>query len=746
MSDGETRLLFIPVSGPRGMGEYARAIAIATAAVQRWPHVEIRFALSRGAAYAAETPFQATFLPSSPTFHSREVAALIREFRPTIVLFDNAGRTSQLLAAVVGGARTVFISSRPKQRRRAFRLRWMRLLDEHWIAYPQFIAGAPNGLERLKLLLLGRPTVRFLDTVLPQADAALARSAMASFGVHAGEYVLVVPGGGTGHPGALAAPQVVAEAARRIALRSYPTILVGVTPQGAAWCEPHAEHLKIAPRLPIAMVGELIRGARLVISNGGDTMLQALACKRPCVAVPIAGDQAYRIKRCVRGGLVARARLDAADLERVALRMLEAGGARAPLDENAGNPGSPAVTNGIDAALAAIEKLARLDVLEAQRPARLGRDVAGAQAGAAPHMDFSASSAPRFLFLPVSGPHGMGEYARTIQIAQAAAARWPKAQIHFALSREAPYVIDAAFACTLLPSSPTFHTPEVIALIEEMRPHVVIFDNAGRTAQLRAAQRIGARVLYVSARARQRRRAFRLRWMSLIDEHWLAYPELLAGPLNALEKFKLRWMGRPLLRYLDVMLPALDPRAAAAVLQRLDLSTKPYVLVVPGGGTGHPGARDAVQVFAAAAHELAARGITTVLVASANGEDARLPAALQTLPRLPLIELTALMRQARLVIANGGSTLLQAIACHAPCIAVSIAKDQAKRVRQCAEAGLALAATLNAGHIVSVATSLMDNEPARAALARRAGDLQLADGLGIALAALEGLLRRPIPQ
>jgi ADP-heptose:LPS heptosyltransferase len=493
------------------------------------------------------------------------------------------------------------------------------------------------------------------------------------------------------------------------------------------------------------MVSELVRGARLVISNGGDTMLQALACKRPCVAVPIAGDQAYRIKRCVRSGLVASARLDAADLERVTLRMLEAGGARAPQDAHAGNPDAPVVTNGIESALAAIEKLARVDILDTRLRSRPFRAVPAAPVDAAAPLDSSAI-APRFLFLPVSGPHGMGEYARAVQIAQAVAARWPRAKIHFALSREAPYETDAAFAYTLLPSSPTFHTPEVIALIDQMRPHVVIFDNAGRTAQLRAAQRIGARVIYVSARARQRRKAFRLRWMSLIDEHWLAYPELLAGPLNAVETFKLRWMGRPLLRYLDVMLPAPDPRAAAAVLQRLGLSTKPYVLVVPGGGTGHPGARDAVQVFAAAAHALAARGTSTVLVASADAEDVSAPAALRTLPRLPLIELAALMRRARLVIANGGSTLLQAIACHAPCIGVSIAKDQAKRVRQCSEAGLALAATLNAANIVSVATLLLDDEPARVALARRAGNLQLADGLGIALAAIEGLLSRPIAQ
>jgi spore coat polysaccharide biosynthesis predicted glycosyltransferase SpsG len=737
MPDGHPRLLFIPVSGPRGMGEYARATAIATAVAQRWPHVEIRFALSRGAAYAAETPFPATFLPSSPTFHSREVAALLRDFKPTLVLFDNAGRTSQLRAAVAGGARTVFISSRPKQRRRAFRLRWMRLLDEHWIAYPQFIAGPLGVIERLKLLLLGRPAVRFLDTVLPQADLPLGESVLARFGLRPGEYVLVVPGGGTGHPGALDAPLIVAQAARRIALRSYPTILVGVTAQSATECAPDASGLRLAPRLPVAMVGELIRGARLVIANGGDTMLQVLACGRPCVAVAIAGDQAHRIRQCVRQGLAVRARLDAADLERVALGVLEAGGAHEGVRQCG-------VANGLDVALDAIEKLAALDAERAHRPTRSPCEQLRLAASATCRDLASLSATPRFLFLPVSGPHGMGEYVRTLQIAHAAATRWPNAEIHFALSRKAPYAPDGAFASTLLPSSPTFHTPEVIALIKQLRPNVVIFDNAGRTAQLRAAQRNGAHVVYISARSRQRRKAFRWRWMSLIEEHWVAYPEFLAGPLSAIEKFKLQWMGRPLLRYLDVLLPAADARADALVLERFELSAQSYVLLVPGGGTGHPGAHDAVQTFATAAHELAARDTTSVLVAPPSGYAMRVSAALKTVPRLPLTELAALMRHARVVVANGGSTMLQAIACRAPCVAVSIANDQAKRVRQCADAGLVVAAGLNADQIVGVAAALLNSEPARAALVRHAANLQLADGLGIALASLEALVNHEV--
>ena len=74
-------MLFVPVSGPRGMGEYARALALATAVVQRWPQLQVHFAVSEQAPYAADTPFPKTLLPSSPTFHNGPIAALIHSFR-----------------------------------------------------------------------------------------------------------------------------------------------------------------------------------------------------------------------------------------------------------------------------------------------------------------------------------------------------------------------------------------------------------------------------------------------------------------------------------------------------------------------------------------------------------------------------------------------------------------------------------------------------------------------------------------
>ncbi len=332
----------------------------------------------------------------------------------------------------------------------------------------------------------------------------------------------------------------------------------------------------------------------------------------------------------------------------------------------------------------------------------------------------------------------MGEYARSLAIARACQTQWPKAQLHFMVSREAPYAASVPFPATLLPSSPTFHSKAVIALMRSFQPTVAIFDNAGRTAQLRAARRGGARVVYISARTRQRRKAFRWHWLNLIDEHWIAYPEFIAGRLNFFERLKLRLHPRVKVRFLDVILSQ-----AHGALSAPPFAAASFVLLVPGGGTGHPRARDAVKQFELTARGLAAQGIPSVMVGASESGDihTRAPGGtLKLLPALPQSELAQLLREARLVIANGGSTLLQAIACGAACVAVPIADDQAARIRHCVEAAVAVEAALDSASMLAAASQLWNDEAARRRLAQRAADLKLADGVQVALAALEGLV------
>ncbi len=332
----------------------------------------------------------------------------------------------------------------------------------------------------------------------------------------------------------------------------------------------------------------------------------------------------------------------------------------------------------------------------------------------------------------------MGEFARSSAIASAVLERWPTASVHFVLSRQAHYAGRIPFPVTLLPSSPTFHSAAVIDLMRAWRPDVVLFDNAGRSGQIRAAHRLGARVVFISARRRQRRRAFRLRWMCLIDEHWIAYPKLIAGDLGLIERAKLKILGRPRVRYLDVILARRPRNAVQTDPARLYACE---ILVIPGGGTGHPDAEDAARQFLSAARSLAAAGFATVFVGPA--EDGMAAGThFSQVDALPQADLAELMTRARLIVANGGSTMLQAVACGAACVAAPIAGDQRERIRRCVEAGVAVEASPVAADITAKAEALLNDEARRAALVRRAAALELANGLELALAALENLKPR----
>ena len=354
------------------------------------------------------------------------------------------------------------------------------------------------------------------------------------------------------------------------------------------------------------------------------------------------------------------------------------------------------------------------------------------------------SGALRILFVPVSGPYGMGEFARSAAIASAVLERWPPAAVHFVLSRQAPYAARAPFPVTLLPSSATFHSAAVIDLMRNWRPDVVVFDNAGRTRQLEAAHRLGARIVFISSRRRQRRRAFRLRWMRLIDEHWIAYPKLIAGDLGLLERVKLKLLRPP-----EDALSRCDPRPPAGAtprspcLRRVPQPARARSWSFRAAGRDIRAAEDAASEFLSAARSLAAAGFATTFVGPA--ERARIASAANFSPGERLAASGSRGAHAN---ARGSSS---PTAARRYCRR-SRAVRPASRRRSRGISPSASAAASRPAWPCRLRRSpptfrrkprrCSTTRPARGALARRAAGLGLADGLEVALAALEQLKPR----
>ena len=357
--------------------------------------------------------------------------------------------------------------------------------------------------------------------------------------------------------------------------------------------------------------------------------------------------------------------------------------------------------------------------------------------------------APRFLFVPVSGPGGAGEYYRSLAIARGLERRWPEARIRFALHREAAYARDAPYAGLSLVDSPTRSSPQVVEYIHAERPDVVIFDSSGRLAQYRAAREAGARVVYVSSRPKTRWKGFRWRRMRALDQHWLAQPRFLGGTPTPYERLKVRLAGGPEVVILDVLHEPVDAVAVRALQAQLGLQPGRYVAMCPGGGGDFGHAIDANRVFAAAAGQIAAsQSLPVVLVLAGTGAEglgAGASAAVRRVGTLPNGQLIGLLRDAAVVAVNGGSLLLQCMAQGLPIVAAPIAGDQAARIRGCAREGLVHETSLDSAAMTAAVATLLRDDAARSRLQRRLAELGLRNGVDVAAEAVARLLDRTRP-
>jgi hypothetical protein len=333
----------------------------------------------------------------------------------------------------------------------------------------------------------------------------------------------------------------------------------------------------------------------------------------------------------------------------------------------------------------------------------------------------------RLLFIPVSGSHGSGEVQRCRLLAEALQAGWPNAEPHFLLAEGTPAM---PWPTTTLPASPTRAVPDVVAAIERLRPAVVVFDGNTRVAALRAARRVGARVVLLSSRPSARDRGFRWRRMALLHEHWLVGADLLA-PGGWRERLA-RWRqpGVVVRRFATLFAPPVD---AGALLQRMGVS-RPYAVLCPGGGRHLLDGESASQRFGAAATALACRGLAAVAVAA--------PAAAPAIDtgELPNADLMALLAQAEVALLGGGSLLVQALALGTPTVALPLQAEQAARVAWLERAGAVITATTAAPDaLAEVLLQLQSDASTRARLRAQTAALGLANGLPAATEALAHL-------
>ena len=345
------KILFIPVSTERGIGEYMRCRIIADRILATWPRCEIQFVLNRHSPIAGSTPYKTHLLDDTPTKLPADVDTVLASERPSIVIFDCSGRASNVRSARKLGIHTVFVSQHPRKRRRGFSLRRMPYLNQHWITQVRAVDGELGLMERLKCFFLPSTEPVFVGPVFD--DSALQEPNVAE--LEEGKYVFYSAGGGGYLVDGRPSSEILFEAADRVYRETGMKGLV-VAGQNFAGTLDNSEGVTSVTSLDNSdFIAALGQSACAVVS-GGDVLAQACALHKRVVAVAAASDQPARIERYARKGLIRPSAFDAESVVGSVSELLGPGGESIDTAMRDAN-----VCNGLDVAIDALARLGAKD-------------------------------------------------------------------------------------------------------------------------------------------------------------------------------------------------------------------------------------------------------------------------------------------------------------------------------------------------------------------------------------------------
>ena len=350
------------------------------------------------------------------------------------------------------------------------------------------------------------------------------------------------------------------------------------------------------------------------------------------------------------------------------------------------------------------------------------------------------SLSPKFLFVPVSSAEGVGEYMRSLIIANEVKQRWPDADVQFILSRQAPYASACPYPVALLDDTPTKNVKAVNDFVSFFKPDFIIFDASGRRSQLVHAKNLGAKVIFISQHKRKRSRGMKVLRARVTDSHWVVQPDFVIGDISWLDRLKLKAIARAEPSVIGPIFINPCKQGQRVLLEQYGLAKGDYILLNAGSGGHQNNGGYAIEEFAQAAKRIYQTTNIPCLIVYGPSYPNDIPdiegvIAVRALNHEAFIDL---LEAAKVAVLSGGDTLLQAIALKKMTLTVAVAKDQNYRVKMCTEAGFARCSELHAQQISDNLVTLISSEhQAKMALALKHCDCS--NGLNSGMAIINDL-------
>jgi len=356
-----------------------------------------------------------------------------------------------------------------------------------------------------------------------------------------------------------------------------------------------------------------------------------------------------------------------------------------------------------------------------------------------------AATAPSFLFVPVTGGEGLGEFARCLTLAHAVLERWPASRVRFVRDRQAPEIDDDRIETLEITGSPTYNSSRINGWMALDPPDVAVFDSTGRRSQLDEAGRLGAKRVLIASRPSRRRKVLLRRMLSRAEQVWLVESDDRRRQLDTWERLN-HWLtvDGPRIVFVEALFPTSVETRRDDVIREMGLDGKRFALFSPGGGGWVVNERPAADLYIEAAQRVSRESdLATVVITGPlhEGELGETPGVIVKRSLAPE-RLADLMHDAAILVLGGGSSVGQAIAMHKPLVASALGgSDQAERVSRYAEQGLLVSCAPEPSGLAESVLGLHADPARRRAMLERQSARSIRNGLETALDSLAELVR-----
>jgi len=316
------------------------------------------------------------------------------------------------------------------------------------------------------------------------------------------------------------------------------------------------------------------------------------------------------------------------------------------------------------------------------------------------------------LFIPVSSTSGIGEYMRSMIIAQALLERSPTSDIHFILNEKASYLDDCPYKVHISKGSPTKDSNTVNRVISQLKPDIVLFDSSGRANQFKHAKNIGAKVAFISFYNKKRRRGLKVNRLLHTDKHWVVQPDYCMKSLSWWQKGKLSFFNKQPPENIGPVFQSSTKKKQLEVLTKFKLEEEDFFLFNAGSGGHYVSGVLAIDIYYEVAKLFYQKTKVKCVVVFGSNYPKEIPidSDIICLKALDNVEYISLLSAAKGRIICSGDTILQCIALHKPSVASSVSPDQPARLKLCSDKGLVLAAEPTVNSLIKQSLLLADRK------------------------------------